>query len=73
VSKPGAARTIKRIYEPDENLTHHVGPSIIGNATLCGVTDFIHAKGKGRPTRKPVDCQGCLGIVAFVLTNGASG
>ncbi len=55
-----------RVTEPDENLVHYVGPSIIGNVTLCGLTDFLHAKQKGKPTRAAVNCAGCKGTLAFV-------
>jgi len=64
VSAPG--RTLPRITEPDENLVHYVAPPIMGNETLCGLTDFIGHRKRGAPTQAACTCRPCLGIVDFV-------
>lgn len=64
MSEPGKA--LPRITEPDENLVHYVAPPVMGNATLCGLTDFIGHRKRGSATKAACTCRPCLGIVEFV-------
>lgn len=58
--------SLPRITEPDENLVHY-GPSPLADAvTLCGLTDFIGHRQKGKSTRAKVTCNLCRDIVRYV-------
>lgn len=58
---------LPRVTEPDAGLVHYIGPSILGNVTLCGLTDFLDHRKPGKPTKSACTCQGCLGTVRFIL------
>lgn len=51
-----------RITEPDEGLVHYQPDALSGNATLCGLTDFLGHKEHGKETNAPVDCAACIAI-----------
>jgi len=53
-----------RITEPDEGLVHYKADSLSGNATLCGLTDFLGAT-PGEETTASVTCSACKSIKAY--------
>lgn len=55
-----------RITEPDEGLVHIMGSPLIGNITLCGLTDFLQADEAGTYTDAPCTCEGCLDVIKYV-------
>lgn len=59
---------VKKIYEPDEGITHYDSPLGLDQVTLCGVPDWI-GRGRGVVTEKPVSCNSCLALVQFVQDN----
>ncbi len=55
------------ICEPDEGYIHYAPPVGMDQVTLCGITDWIHAKKKGYPVESGVmNCNACKWIVDFV-------
>jgi hypothetical protein len=59
-------KQLPRVTEPDENLVHFCAPFGMDQITLCGLTDWLQSKKRGRPTRAPVTCQPCRWIVDYV-------
>jgi hypothetical protein len=59
-------QTAEKILEPDEDITHYGAPPGLGQATLCGVPDWIGGRTPGVVTNKPVNCHSCLQIVKHV-------
>lgn len=57
---------LPKITEPDENEVHYCADDLSGNATLCGLTDFLQAKQQGDYTNEPVTCDACKAIVKYV-------
>lgn len=64
-----SGRAPPRITEPDEDLVHYAAPGITGNVTLCGLTDFIGHRKRGKATSAAATCLPCKGIVEYVLTH----
>jgi hypothetical protein len=62
----GKKPALTRITEPDEGLVHYQAPPGMDQVTLCGLTDFIHAKRRGAATWKSVTCQPCRCIVNYI-------
>lgn len=58
-------KSFRRIFEPDENLVHAEAPAGLDQVTLCGITDWLQAKGRGYATKKPIDCWHCLQIIRY--------
>lgn len=60
------------ICEPDEGYIHYAPPPGMDQVTLCGITDWIHAKVKGHPVSSgKVNCNPCKWIVAWCQENEA--
>jgi hypothetical protein len=57
---------LPKITEPDQDLVHYSSDGLSGNATLCGLTDFLGAKEKGEETDAAVTCYLCKSIVKYV-------
>lgn len=55
-----------KIYEPDEDITHYAAPSGLGQATLCGVPDWLGGRTPGEETNRLVNCFSCIQIVKHV-------
>jgi hypothetical protein len=63
-------KKFKRYAEPSEGVVHLESCGLMGNVTLCGMTDWINApEGDGEETTDPVTCQSCLAIVEFIKTH----
>lgn len=56
---------LEKIYEPDEDKVHYVGPLGSDQVTLCGLTDFIQNT-IGYTTTKPLNCAQCERIVNWI-------
>ena len=56
-----------KILEPETGLVHFDAPALLGNATLCGLTDFIGYEA-GQSTRRRVTCLGCKAVVEHVVS-----
>ena len=52
-------RPLNKVYEPDEDVTHIVGPPGLDQVTLCGKTDWLGQTTGDYETEKPVDCIPC--------------
>lgn len=62
MSKP----TAKKVYDPDEDITHIESWPSADAVTLCQQTDWLH--NKKRPeidTKRPLTCRSCKAIHAF--------
>ena len=57
---------LPKITEPDEDAVHYQSDDFSGNATLCGLTDFLRAKERGAATDEPVNCEACHSIVRYI-------
>jgi hypothetical protein len=57
---------LPKVTEPDENKVHYKADDLSGNATLCGLTDFLYADEKGVDTDEPVNCEACHAVVRYI-------
>lgn len=57
---------MQRVIDPDDGSIHYAGPFIIGNATLCGITDWLGSESQGELTNKRATCGGCIAVANFV-------
>jgi len=58
------------ITEPDEDLVHYESESLMGNVTLCGITDFLGST-SGEYTDESVTCSACQAIFKFCNSHRA--
>lgn len=59
-----------RITEPSEGVVHYEGAPLIGNVTLCGLTNFIGVQ-SGKRTQEPVTCSACKSVFDWCNTHRA--
>lgn len=62
-------KPLPKVTEPDEDKVHYQADGLSGNATLCGLTDFLYADEQGAATDKPVDCEACHSILRYVYAH----
>lgn len=55
-------KKIPCVTEPDAGLVHYASDPFTGNITLCGLTDFIDAKERGKETVESCTCDQCIAI-----------
>ena len=60
-------RPLRKVYEPDEGITHVAADPLADAVTLCGKTDWIGSTKpqEGEEIGKPVDCQSCRSIFDY--------
>lgn len=58
---------MKHVLEGSTGLVHYDGPGVLGNVTLCGITDWLgRPDGDGKLTKRRVTCAACISVVDHV-------